>query len=416
MALNEINTAPIVVKKIKKGGHAHHGGSWKVAYADFVTAMMALFLLLWILETTTMEQRKAISDFFDNPSVIVGPGGASTAIIDMGGAMDAPRGEGGKLTKRNPQQKPSTEEIVEDTTEIKKFDELKLILEETIDSNPVLKEFKDQILIDITPEGLRLQIIDQDRRPMFDSGSAKLKPYSKEVLHELAKVIDELPNPISITGHTDASRVYKDDGHFTNWELSAERANAARYELVEGGYSRHKIARVVGLGDTAPLDKKDPMSPVNRRISIIVLNKKAVAAMRDNPSLDLVKDKGTEFTRNLPNLLDSIEGKINEMEKKNSKQTPANTAPGSSSSGGPQSSAAPTRPGPIGLPIKPPVETAAPVSAPKQDESNTTSQGGGSASEQPVPPQQPQSIKLQDGTTIQTDQLEQDLRSVLGNQ
>jgi chemotaxis protein MotB len=397
MAVNEINTAPIVVKKIKKGGHAHHGGSWKVAYADFVTAMMALFLLLWILETTTMEQRKAISDFFQNPSVIVGPGGASTAIIDLGGALDAPRGEGGKITSRNPQQKPSQEEIMEDTTEVKKFDELKLILEETIDSNPVLKEFKDQILIDITPEGLRLQIIDQDRRPMFDSGSAKLKPYSKEVLHELAKVIDELPNPISITGHTDASRVYKQDGRFTNWELSSERANAARYELIEGGYSRKKIARVVGLADSAPLDKKDPMSPVNRRISIIVLNKKAVEAMKNNPGLDVVKDRGTEFTRNLPNLLEDIENKMDTFpEKKPPTPAPAPATPAPQ----PQSTA-PARPGAIAEPINKPVQPAAPQQSRQAD-----------------PPQDPQaeSIQLQDGTTLQTDQLEQDLNKLLGNQ
>jgi len=405
MAVNDINTAPIVVKKIKKAAHAHHGGSWKVAYADFVTAMMALFLLLWILETTTMEQRKAISDFFQNPSVIVGPGGASTALIDMHGAMDAPRGEGGKLTKRNPQQKPSQEEIVEDTTEIKKFDELKLVLEETIDSNPILKEFKDQILIDITPEGLRLQIIDQDKRPMFDSGSAKLKPYSKEVLHELAKVIDELPNPISITGHTDASRVYQDDGHFTNWELSSERANAARYELVEGGYSRQKIAKVVGLADTAPLDKKDPMSPVNRRISIIVLNKKAVEAMRQNPSLDLVKDKGTEFTRNLPNVLQDIEDKMDAFPEKKPKPAPAPampTLPEPVPAPEPQSSA-PAKPGPIAPPIQAPVQKPAAVAT---------------TDEAPKPAQEPQSesIQLQDGTTLQTDQLEQDLNQLLGNQ
>lgn len=406
MAVNEINTAPIVVKKIKKAAHAHHGGSWKVAYADFVTAMMALFLLLWILETTTMEQRKAISDLFQNPSVVVGPGGASTAIIDLHGAMDAPRGEGGKITARNPQQKPSQEEIMEESTEIKKFDELKLILEETIDSNPVLKEFKDQILIDITPDGLRLQIIDQDKRPMFDSGSAKLKPYSKEVLHELAKVIDELPNPISITGHTDASRVYQKDGHFTNWELSSERANSARYELIEGGYSRQKIARVVGLADTAPLDKKDPMSPVNRRISIIVLNKKAVEAMRNNPSLELVKDRGTEFTRNLPNLLENIEEKMDSFPEKQPKPapTPPESTPAPSTPSSEPQSGAPARPGPITPPIQ------APVQEPITPQPSTTEEAPSQA-----PVQQPESIQLQDGTTLQTDQLEQDLNQLLGN-
>jgi chemotaxis protein MotB len=407
MAANDINTAPIVVKKIKKAAHAHHGGSWKVAYADFVTAMMALFLLLWILETTTMEQRKAISDFFQNPSVILGPGGASTAIIDLGGAMDAPKGEGGELTKRNPQEKPSEQEIMEEAREVKQFEELKLILEETIDSNPVLKEFEDQILIDITPEGLRLQIVDQDKRPMFDSGSARLKPYSQEVLHELAKVIDELPNPISITGHTDASRVYKKDGRYTNWELSSDRANAARYELIEGGYSRQKIAKVVGLADSAPLDSNNPMSPINRRISIIVLNKKAVEAMKNNPSLEVKKDRGTEFTRNLPNLLEDIENKMEAFPEKKPAPAPAPQpkplsvpeAPQPSAPAPEPQSSRPSAPEPIGSPI----QKSDPIPTVQQDEPRVESG-------------QPESIQLQDGTTLQTDQLEQDLQQLLGSQ
>lgn len=316
MAANEISTAPIVIKKIKKGGHAHHGGSWKVAYADFVTAMMALFLLLWILETTTMAERESISDFFQNPSMINAAGGASTAIIDLGGGMDAPKGEGGKIAARNPQQLPSEEAIVEEAREVKQFEELKLILEQTIDSNPVLKQFEDQILIDVTDDGLRVQIVDQDDRPMFASGSAKLKPYSQEVLHEIAKVIDELNNPITISGHTDASRVYKNNGRYTNWELSSERANAARYELVNGGYSQKKIVKVIGLADSAPLDRKDLMSTKNRRISIIILNKKAIEAMNERPSLELKKDKGTDFTRDLPNILEKIEQQMDSFPQK----------------------------------------------------------------------------------------------------
>ena len=406
MAANEINTAPIVVKKIKKAAHAHHGGSWKVAYADFVTAMMALFLLLWILETTTMEQRKGISDFFQNPSVMIGPGGASTAIIDLGGAMDAPKGEGGELSKRNPQEQPSKEEIMEEAREVKQFEELKLILEETIDSNPVLKEFEDQILIDITSEGLRLQIIDQDKRPMFDTGSARLKPYSQEVLHEIAKVIDELPNPISISGHTDASRVYQDDGRYTNWELSSDRANAARYELIEGGYSRQKIAKVVGLADSAPLDSKNPMSPLNRRISIIVLNKKAIEAMKQNPSLDLIKDKGTEFTRNLPNLLDDIEKQMNAFPEKKPAQTPP------SGSGGVERNA------PVPTPAEEPqtrTPAQGPIASPIQNGLPGQPQAPSQQQGEPQVQKEPDSIQLQDGTTLQTDQLEQDLQQLLGN-
>ncbi|MBD3670885.1 MAG: flagellar motor protein MotB [Gammaproteobacteria bacterium] len=414
MAANDINTAPIVVKKIKKGGHAHHGGSWKVAYADFVTAMMALFLLLWILETTTMEERKAISDIFDNPSIIAGPGGASTAIIDLGGAMDAPKGEGGEMKSRNPQQKPSDEEIMEEAREIKQFEELKLILEETIDSNPVLKEFDDQILIDITEEGLRVQIVDQDKRPMFDSGSARLKPYSEEVLHELAKVIDELPNPISISGHTDASRVYEQDGRYTNWELSSDRANAARYELIEGGYSRRKIAEVKGLADSAPMDSSQPMSPINRRISIIILNKKALEARRSQPSLELEKDSEMDFTRNLPNLLEDIERQMDAFPEKTPaphREPPTErpvpqpqsqvTPPSQSEPAASQGAALPTEPiiGPS--PGINQTEPATAQSEPAQQAEETSSES--------------QTIQLQDGTTIEAQQLEQDLQQLLGN-
>lgn len=406
MAANEINTAPIVIKKIKKGGHAHHGGSWKVAYADFVTAMMALFLLLWILETTTMAERESISDFFQNPSMINAAGGASTAIIDLGGGMDAPKGEGGKTATRNPQEMPSKEQIMEEAREVKQFEELKLILEETIDSNPVLKEFEDQILIDITDEGLRVQIIDQDKRPMFASGSATLKPYSQEVLHEIAKVIDELNNPISISGHTDASRVYKDDGRYTNWELSSERANAARFELVNGGYSPKKIAKVVGLADSVPLDRKDLMSTLNRRISIIILNKKAIEAMNKGPSLELKKDKGTDFTRDLPNILDQIEQQMDTFPEKRPK---------------------PERSGGIDRGGQAPVQPL----TPQEIEERTAPAGprllpdpiqlAPATSQQPVveeeaPKPESEVIQLEDGSTLDPAQLEQNLDQILGNQ
>jgi len=406
MAANEINTAPIVIKKIKKGGHAHHGGSWKVAYADFVTAMMALFLLLWILETTTMEKRKGISDFFQNPSMINAAGGASTAIIDLGGGLDAPQGEGGDTATRHPQQQPSKELIMEEAREVKQFEELKLILEETIDSNPVLKEFEDQILIDITDEGLRVQIIDQDKRPMFASGSATLKPYSQEVLHEIAKVIDELNNPISISGHTDASRVYKNDGRYTNWELSSERANAARFELVNGGYSPKKIAKVVGLADSVPLDRKDLMSTINRRISIIILNKKAIEAMNKGPSLELKKDKGTDFTRDLPNILDKIEQQMDSFPEKQPKPE--------RSGGIDRGGQAPVQPltadeikartEPAGPQLFPDPIQLAPAANQEQ------------IIQQDAPAPENEVIQLEDGSTLDPAQLEQNLDQILGNQ
>lgn len=313
----QIDTAPIIVKKIKKAAHAHHGGSWKVAYADFVTAMMALFLLLWILETNTMEVLKGISDYFDNPSMIQANGGASTAIIDLGGGLDAPKGEGGDILTRNVQEKPSDEEKVEETTEARQFEELKLILEDTMDSNPNLKEFKDQVFIDITDEGLRIQIVDQDKRPMFEPGSDKLMKFAEELLHEMAKVLDELPNAISISGHTDSEGFSALQRGYSNWELSADRANAARREMVKGGLNPSKVARVVGLADSVPFDTQNPNDPVNRRISIVILNKKTERKMKESgggasKQRQLQKDKDTSFTRDLPDLVDELDRQAND--------------------------------------------------------------------------------------------------------
>ena len=145
---------PIVVKKIKKGGGGHHGGAWKVAYADFVTAMMAFFLLMWLLGSTGAEDRQSISDFFQNPSAVQGPGGASTSMIKLGGAMEVPRGEG------EPMRKPTPEELAQDMQEAAKLDELMQKIKKQIEDTPALAEFKDQLLLDITSEGLRIQTTD----------------------------------------------------------------------------------------------------------------------------------------------------------------------------------------------------------------------------------------------------------------
>ncbi len=261
---------PIIVKKIKKGGGGHHGGAWKVAYADFVTAMMAFFLLMWLLGNTNEATREGIAEQFSNPdAAIVGPGGASTSMIDFGGAMDVPRSEG------EPQNvKASEEQLADEIQEQAKLDELMRDILEQIESNPTLKDFKDQLKLDITSEGLRIQIVDAEKRPMFDLGSARLKAYTKEILHVLAKTIDQVPNHISVTGHTDAARFYPDEEReYSNWELSADRANAARRELFYGGLKEEKTGRVVGLADSVLFDKENPLAAVNRRISIIVLNR-----------------------------------------------------------------------------------------------------------------------------------------------
>ncbi len=276
---------PIVVKKIKKGGHAHHGGSWKVAYADFVTAMMAFFLLMWLLGSTTDEQRAGIADYFENPSAVEGRKGLTTSVIEMGGALEIPRGEGEPLKDTSLELSPEEmAKLMEDQT---RLDQLMEMLKAEIEKNPALSEFKDQVLLDITSEGLRIQIVDKEGRPMFDLGSTRLKSYTQVILQEIAKIIDQVPNHVSISGHTDARPYSRDRRDYSNWELSTDRANAARRELVEGGMGTHKMGRVVGLSSSVLFNDQDPYDPINRRISIVVLNRateRAIGLLGDDPA------------------------------------------------------------------------------------------------------------------------------------
>ncbi|WP_455385275.1 flagellar motor protein MotB [Acidihalobacter prosperus] len=268
---------PIVIKKVVKS-HGHHGGAWKVAYADFVTAMMAFFLLMWLLGSTTPEQRAGVSQFFKNPSAIQGPGGASTSMIKLGGTKDMVTGPKQEASIGGSPQ-PSPEQLSKQAEQLdrQRLQTLEVKLKQAIDKSQALKPFKDQLLIDITPEGLRIQIVDKENRPMFDLGSAALKPYARSILEHIGSFLNQVPNHISITGHTDAHRYLNKD--LSNWDLSTQRANAARRALVAGGMHADKVARIVGLGDTVLFDKANPLAAVNRRISIIVLNKKAEAAM-----------------------------------------------------------------------------------------------------------------------------------------
>lgn len=269
---------PIIVKKVKKGGHGHHGGAWKVAFADFVTAMMAFFLLMWLMGSTTPEERAAISDYFENPNGVIGPGGASSSMIKQG-AVQAEVA----TNKQSDDNDPAKIKVVErDSAKDKqRLESLKTELEQAILQTDALKEFKDQLLLDITPEGLRIQIIDKENRPMFDSGSSHLKEYTSVILQEIAKIINKVPNKISLTGHTDSTPFSSIRG-YTNWELSTDRANASRRALVLGGLDEAKVAKVVGLSSTVLFDKDNPRSPVNRRISMIVMNKEAEDALHND--------------------------------------------------------------------------------------------------------------------------------------
>ncbi len=270
---------PIVIKKVKKVVAGGHGAAWKIAYADFVTAMMAFFLLMWLLGSTTKANRQGISDYFNTPLKVALSGGEGS-----GDATSIIKGGGNDLTRRTGQVKhgeidPELAKKTLDKIEAQKLAEMKQKLERLIENNPKLKQFKRQLKLDITSEGLRIQIVDEQNRPMFDSGSAVMKDYTRDILREIGRTLNELPNKISLSGHTDAVQYASGERGYSNWELSADRANASRRELVAGGLEEGKIMRVVGLGSAVPFDKDNPNSPVNRRISIIVMNKKAEEAI-----------------------------------------------------------------------------------------------------------------------------------------
>jgi chemotaxis protein MotB len=311
----------IVVKRRKKRVAEHHGGAWKVAYADFVTALMAFFLVMWLVTAVSKEQRAAVFEYFKNPSMEqgksvkpapgqMGPGGASTSPIKLGGGLDAMRsrisavtdiGATAAPTRRDPTEDPASqsqsqspnqgtsqsrapqltkseaEELalqVLQGQEHKKLESLMEELKQAVSKSQALEPFKDQLLLDITSEGVRIQIVDAQNRPMFDVGSARLRDYTQDILHELTPYLNSVPNRISLTGHTD-SRAYVGQGGYTNWELSADRANAARRSLTAAGLPDAKIARVVGLSSSVLFDKVNPQNPINRRISIVVMTKQA---------------------------------------------------------------------------------------------------------------------------------------------
>jgi len=296
---------PIIIKKRKVQAGGHHGGAWKVAYADFVTAMMAFFMVMWLVASVNKEQRAALFEYFNNPSMEEGkstkaapgqqgPGGASTSAINLGGGLDAPRSSDGKENGRgeptNAEEAKKLEEEeakkIAEAAEHKKLESLAAELSDAVSKSQALAPFKDQLLIDITPEGLRLQIIDKQNRTMFDVGRAELKDYTIKILRELAPFLARVPNSISISGHTDAKPYGSGAGGYSNWELSADRANAARRELIRGGLTETKFQRVVGLASSVLFEKTDPLSAKNRRISIIVMTKTASDAARatDEPA------------------------------------------------------------------------------------------------------------------------------------
>lgn len=290
--MSDDSSRPIVIKRIKKGGAGAHGGAWKLAYADFVTAMMAFFILMWLLGSTAKGDLQGIADFFQNPMKVASAGGSG-----MGDATSILQGGGTDLSRSSGQVKRGEIEEAEkrrlrrefERQERKSLEGLKKKLEELIEDSPQLRIFKNQLLLDITSEGLRIQIVDEQNRPMFDLASDELKPYTRTILHEIGNVLNDVPYRISLAGHTDAARFSGGEQGFSNWELSANRANASRRELVLGGMDDFKVLRVVGLSSSVLFDPNDPLNPINRRISIVVLNKRTEMAIlqEDSPETEV---------------------------------------------------------------------------------------------------------------------------------
>lgn len=276
------NNQPIIVKRVKKNAGGHHGGAWKIAFADFATAMMAFFLVMWLMSSATPEQKKAISGYFQDP--IGFTESASPHAIDLGGS---PTPAPDRTLNPEIQDLTDSQDVDIDADQVESLadklerERLELVLQELqnkVEENPELQRFKDQILFEITQDGLRIQIVDAENRPMFALGSANLQPYFEDILLAMADTIRAVPNKISISGHTDA-KPFVGRGDFGNWELSANRANAARRALIAGGYADEQVARVVGYASSALFDRNDPFNPVNRRIDIVVLTKKAQRAI-----------------------------------------------------------------------------------------------------------------------------------------
>jgi chemotaxis protein MotB len=311
----------------RRGGHddhPHHGGAWKIAYADFVTAMMAFFLLMWLLNSTNKSDKQGIADFFNKPLSVAMAGGKSVSAADSildGGGKDLTTSRPGETRhgddskQQNPVLVPNAttqasadaqtdpqaslmpavatsqtaaKSQTEQNDDAQRLSALKARLDEMIEMNPKLSQFRNQIKIDITTEGLRIQIVDAQNRPMFATGKAVLEPYAKEILDQIGIALNDVSNHISIAGHTDSAPYVGAESGYSNWELSSERANSARRELGVGGLAEQKVLQVRGLADALPLNKADPAEPSNRRISIVVLNKRTEDAFfRDGGRTDL---------------------------------------------------------------------------------------------------------------------------------
>ena len=288
--------APILIKKVKKHAeHGHHGGAWKVAYADFVTAMMAFFLLMWLINTTSPQQKRGIADYFAPASVsqsTSGSGGilAGTALGDQGvksdGSVSAVQQLAPEAPKKTPEAGKSTSagassdkadqaaQTAAQKAESDQFQSAAESLRQAMQSMPELAELSKQLLVDQTPEGLRIQLVDQEGRSMFETGSAKPNDRAHLLLRAVAKVVNQLHNRITVSGHTSATLQGAKGGD--DWALSGARANASRAVLQEAGVQGDRIYQVSGKANSDPLYPDDPTLPGNRRIAIVLLREAPV--------------------------------------------------------------------------------------------------------------------------------------------
>ena len=288
---------PIIIKRVKKGGHGAHGGAWKIAYADFVTAMMAFFLLMWLLGSTSEGDKKGIADYFASPlkvSLMGGSGSGDATSIIKGGGDDISKqvGQTQKSDATDARRRGATrqarQEIKQEQrrAEAARLEALKAKVEDVLAANPRLAAMKSQLRLDMTADGLRIQIVDEQSRAMFDSGSAAVKPHMRDLLRRIGEVLAEVPNRLTLEGHTDAAGFGGGDRGYGNWELSSDRANASRRELIAGGLPENRVLRVLGLAASMPHDRLDTLAAVNRRIGIIVMNRDAEDRLFRSPGDD----------------------------------------------------------------------------------------------------------------------------------
>ena len=283
---------PIVVVRRRKSKHHGQGGhgSWKIAYADFMTAMMAFFLVMWLISISSPKQLAQIADYFRTPLAQAITGGERIADSDS----PIPGGGDDYTQQQGEVKKQIDIETLRQRMESNRLKRIKGDLDQLIESDPKLRALRPHLQIKLVQEGLRIQIIDSQNRPMFKTGSAEVEPYMRDILRKIAPLLNDLPNRISLSGHTDNLPYANGERGYSNWELSAERANASRRELVAGGLDEGKVLRVVGMSSTMVLSNKGAGDAINRRISLLVLNKQTEDAIMhenaesENKSLDVL--------------------------------------------------------------------------------------------------------------------------------